>query len=218
MESSTKIITWNEIESAAEQVFNLWVDSLSELKWAKDAWEILTTSGLITYSNEIERAEKLIYFLSLAGIYRDFWCLAADECWEIEYKEIADSLGIGIEAFNKQQLIEYIELIQEDTDIENNFYNSCFQELADENREIVYSSLLQGFGDVSEFFVSLWRSGQDNSVSTQTYYDDDEDEDEEDSSEENKEIYESDQDILNTATPEKLRAFEWITEGCYSCQ
>ena len=216
MESSTKIITWNEVESVADQVFDLWIDNLSELKWAKDAWEILTTSGLTTYCNEIERPEKLIYFLSLAGIYRDFWCLAADECWEIEYKEIADSLGIGIEAFNKQQLIKYIDLIKEDTDIENNFYtfyNSCFQELADENREIVYSSLLQGFGNVSGFFVSLWRSGQNNSVSTQTYYDD-----EDDTFEENKEIYESDQDILNTVTPEKLRAFEWIEEECYPCQ
>ncbi len=228
-------ITWYSIEFAAQQVFDLWVGHLAELKWAKEAWEILTAAGLTTYSNEIERSEKLIYFLSLAGIYRDFWCLAVDECVEIEYKQVADNLRIGIEAFNKEQLCEYIQLVQEDqyegieikllnkqqlldyiqlihedADLEDttyNFYNSHFKQLANENRRTVYSALVQGFGNNTDFFISLWRSGQNNSDRNHFNYNYQDDEDIED-------LDDTDQDILNTPTPEKERAFIWIEEGC----
>ncbi|WP_427159516.1 hypothetical protein ACQFX9_26385 [Aliinostoc sp. HNIBRCY26] len=144
---------------------------------------------MTSYSNEIERSEKLVYFLSLAGIYRDFWCLAADECFEFEYKHLADDLRMGIEAFNEEQLREYIYLIQEEIyagvdihilnkqqlldyinlihkytySIKNtyNFCNSELQKLANQGRQFVYSALLQSFdNDVNEFFLSLYCTAQ----------------------------------------------------------
>ena len=43
--SKTKKIEWDEIETAATKMFNVWIDG-DELKWAKEAWKRLAKAGL----------------------------------------------------------------------------------------------------------------------------------------------------------------------------
>jgi hypothetical protein len=62
--SNAKIFTWRKIESAAKLAFNIYA-AQSELKWAKQAWELLIEEGLATYSNS-HTCEAQSSFLSSA--------------------------------------------------------------------------------------------------------------------------------------------------------
>jgi len=81
-----------------------------------------------------------------------------------------------------------------------------FRELANEHRKDVYSALLNGHGgDEGKLFISLWRSCES---SPEYEFSDDEDIEDEN-------FHETDEYILNNSTPEKSKAYQWITEGCY---
>ena len=65
------------------------------------------------------------------------------------------------------------------------------------------ASLLSGFGDVSGLFVSLWRSG-----TTSAEAEDDEGRNSDDGDPE------TEWQILNDVTSDKLAAFSWLDNGC----
>ncbi len=237
MENNSKLISWDEVKLTAEEAFDIWVGQ-PEINWAKKAWEIIGEAGLTSYSNECEYQERMIYFLALAGVYRDFCCAAFDECVGYNYAEWAESLGIKIAALSKDKIIEFIDSIEEhltELDEEGIFGIENFKEkekefiedhlegIANDARKVIVPELLRGFGDDSGLFVSFWKSTKKENEACQStskiddeddYYEDNEDEDDyyED------DYYETDEDILNTLTPNKEQAFMWITEGCYPYQ
>jgi hypothetical protein len=219
MVESTQKVTWDDIKDTAKEVFNVWVLQ-SEINWAKEAWAILEQAGITSYSTEIERQEKLIYFLALAGIYLDFCCVAFEECIEYDYLEWTSSLGIEMAAFSKYKIIDFIkfieqELIQMDRSVtfsienfeENKkyFFEENLQEIVDESRRVIFPKILNGFGGEPGLFVSLYKT------TINEYNHDNRDNDDDDYEDD----YETDEEILNDLTNNKLEAYNWITEGCF---
>lgn len=76
--------------------------------------------------------------------------------------------------------------------------------LTNQAREEVLDSLLKGFGGVSALFLSLWRS---RTASAEAEGDDDVEDD-------GDRDHETDWQVLNDATTEKLAAFSWLEAGC----
>lgn len=81
-----KTLTWNDVADAADLAFNIWVGQ-PELRWAKQAWELIIKAGLATYTNELERCKAVTRFLALGGLYHDFCKVAWDEKDEPNYVE-----------------------------------------------------------------------------------------------------------------------------------
>src|SRR5687768_5131745 len=76
-----KVLGWEDVREAAAEAFNVWTFG-SELRWAEDAWTHIVAAGLADYTSEISRARVAVRFLSLASLYRDWCCIAHEECLE----------------------------------------------------------------------------------------------------------------------------------------
>lgn len=201
------ILTWDEIESAAARAFSIWTGQ-PELRWAKEAWQILSDAGLAAYEGELDRHRAIIRFLALAGIYSD-WCAAA---WG-EYSDLQCSYwteGLDVNAFRLGQLVGADE-DSEDGELDDNVLTEeALHRLADAARPDVVRALLGHFGTASGLFLSLWRSMDFPHDEI-----DDQENEEDDWDDEGSRDTPTDDAILNEITDEKLRAFDWTQDGCY---
>lgn len=206
-ENMKNILSWDDVRPVADQIFSIWVDQ-PELKWAKQAWEIIIQEGLADYSNENERCEAAIRFLALCGIYYDFCQIAFEEHNELYYGNWAEELEVppirvGLRlGYNPG---DWINLYEDEEEL----FREGIKYLADQARAEVWKALCKGFGQLdgrkegneADLFLSLWKSNWSD-------FDQDED-DEEDGRE-------TDWEILNDITEGKAAAYEWISSECES--
>jgi hypothetical protein len=184
-------LTWEELEPALNLSYSVW-DNEEKRAWANKAWSILSKAKLTQYATGVERAEVVVRFLTLTGIFADFYEIAFQDGFEPEYTELAESLELSP--------LRVGQLIGRDADCDDGqedseLYRDALRYLVSEARSEVCQTLIEGFGNAPALFISLWRANP--------YYAD-------------KEIV-SDDDIVNDdLTPEKHIAYQWITEGCYS--
>jgi hypothetical protein len=215
-------LDWADFEEVAAQAFSIWVGQ-PELRWAREAWEILGRAGLSRYHGERERATVAIRFLALAGFYHDFCEIAWEEYSEPEYDEWATSLGVS--PFRVGQLIaDAADFDEDDTDDDGDDVSAAVRYLAEQERPRVVRALRNAYGGTSGLFLALWRSCRPEAVQKTRAepaenrsgdpqqleleeFDDEEGEDEDEFDEE------TDDEILNDATAEKMAAFEWLEEG-----
>src|SRR6059036_2580072 len=194
-------VSWSELASTAGIAFCIWMDQ-PELQCAERAWESLNGAGLASYQNRRERYAVTLRFLALAGIYHDFCQVAWDELTAPDYREWADELGLG--AFQiglllgaRQELSpNVLEEKNQESDAEEEV-GAALEQLVAAVRTDVFLALRDGLGGVSMLFASLWRSRPpsiDNEVDTDES--------------------ESDLDVLNDVTSDKVRAFGWVESGC----
>jgi hypothetical protein len=80
--------------------------------------------------------------------------------------------------------------------------------LMDREHDAVVAALLDGYGSTEDLFIALWRSNR--SPDDRRWLDDDDDESDDD------QLAETDWDILNDLTAEKMAGYEWIAAGCES--
>ena len=188
-----KVLTWADVLPAAEKAFAIWMDH-PERHWAKAAWKVLVRAGLAAYANEAERCQVVIRFIALAGLYHDF----CQEAWGLPshgyhlYLDWAQELSIT--PLRVGQLLGRDPTWDKDYS-EDELVPGALKALTDRAREEVHSALLEGFGGISLLFASLWRSndaprGQEGWTP------------------------ETDDEILNEATGDKVVAFGWVEEGC----
>jgi hypothetical protein len=154
-----------------------------ELKWAEDAWRALEGCGLTSYGSEVERHKVLMHLLTLGTIYYQFCSLAWDEEHEIHYVEWAEDLGI--DSLRVGQIIgpKLEDDEEEDPQI---VLELAISELVVGDKNKVRRALESGMGGEQGVFVALWASKGDE---------------------------ENPDEILNVVTPDKMRAFEWISQG-----
>jgi hypothetical protein len=183
-------ITWDELQPALNLSYSVW-DEEEKRAWARKAWSILSKAKLTQYTTGVERAEVIIRFLALTGIFADFYEIAFQDGYEPENTELAESLDLS--PLRVGQLIGRDSDCDDELD-DSELYRDALRYLASEARHEVYRALIEGFGNASALFISLWRSN--------FYYADEE--------------LVSDEDIVSSdLTPEKHTAYEWITEGCH---
>lgn len=152
MEQPTKI-TWDDISTAADSMFNVWVGH-PELNWAKAAWKILETKGLTSYSNEIDKTWVHVRLMTLGTIYKEFCCQAFEECIEPDYYDWTEELQISPLRIGQLTGPEYDPETEEDHDL----VEQAVKELVNNARRDVCKALKEGFGSDSMLFASLWMS------------------------------------------------------------
>jgi hypothetical protein len=177
-------LQWSEIEAAAKAAFNVWVEA-PELAWAKQAWHILETHGLIDYSEEFERHTVAFRFLVLGGIYRDFCAVYWEEPTDRWYSEWAVSLDLS--ALILGQLYGQLPdepLIEDESEV--------LDTLVENERQAVVDALRAGFGSDAKLYESLARSREPQNART-----------DDDHAEDHTEI-----NSQNSA------GYGWVSEGC----
>ena len=183
-------VTWNDIAECADRAFSVFLPQVG-LKWARRTWAILTKSGLTSYTTETQSYIVLFRFLVLAGIYRDFCDAAFDEQSYLEYGYWAEPLDL------EYGLVFQIAAKNNDWEIdEDAAVEDALLFLVEKHRDEVVQALLDGFGGTSMLFESLW-------LITHTPIEDDDDEESL-----------TQEDAFWPVTGEKMRAFEWVSEGC----
>lgn len=115
---------------------------------------------------------------------------------------------------------------------------SALQTLTEAERDTVRDALLTGFGGIDGLFLSLWRinhpapvpkppkpekpvkekpsTSPTETLSLFSTEDEENEEDDEEEDEEDDVFAEDDWAVLNSPSPEKMAAHEWLTDGCYS--
>jgi 5-methylcytosine-specific restriction protein B len=203
--SKSNTLTWSDVAGAAEEAFAGFRQPGLEKgasDWAYQAWDTLIQAGLARFSTETERCQVIIRFLALAGFYLEFCKVAWKENVKANYYSWVEALGF-IHYYAIHHYAE--ELVSSDSDWESfkdddyQLDDSVFEKLADSVRPEVLSALLDGFGNISMLFISLWRTN------TPEIGGDDEPDD----------CYETDDEILNySLTPQKATALNWLNQQC----
>jgi hypothetical protein len=184
-------VVWENVGESADKAFSVFLPQVG-LKWARNAWAILSKSGLTSYSTEIERYAVLFRFLVLAGIYRDFCDAAFDEHSYLEYDYWAEPLELD------SALV--FQMVGKDPEWEIEEYaemDSALLFLVEKHRSEVCKALLDGFGGVNGLFESLW-------LTTHPPEEDDDDCDE----------VVTQNDAFEPVTVDRMMAYEWVSEGC----
>jgi len=183
-------LTLDELQPALHLSHSVW-DEEEKKEWAKKVWGILSQAKLTQYETGVERAEVILRFLALTGIFADFYEIAFLDGFEPEYTELAESLDLSP--------LRVGQLIGRDADCDegqedSELYSNALRYLANEARAEVRRALINGFGSASQLFISLWRANH--------YYAD-------------EELVPDDDIVSNDLTPEKHIAYEWIIGGCH---
>ena len=180
-------VVWDDVVESADKAFSIFLPQVG-LKWARNAWEILSKSELTSYSAETERYIVLFRFLALAGIYRDFCDAAFDESSYLEYDDWAEPLELD------SALV--FQMVGEDSDWEideNAEMSDALLFLVEKRRSEVCKALLDSFGGVNDLFESLWLTThppkEDEEVVTQN-------------------------GTFGPVTADRMRAYEWVSNGC----
>ena len=180
-------VVWDDVVESADKAFSIFLPQVG-LKWARNAWEILSKSELTSYSAETERYIVLFRFLALAGIYRDFCDAAFDESSYLEYDDWSEPLELDSALF--------FQMVGEDSDWEideNAEMSDALLFLVEKRRSEVCKALLDSFGGVNDLFESLWLTThppkEDEEVVTQN-------------------------GTFGPVTADRMRAYEWVSNGC----
>jgi hypothetical protein len=154
-------LSWDEIEAAVEEDFELWIGPL-EVQWIKLAWSTLAESGATSFSTQIERTQVVIRFLALVSIYRDFCWVAWQSRCEVDYYEWAEALESS--PFRVGQLVGLGTNVDDESDYIA--LSEALEDLAHKAREWVLQALLRGFGGRVKLFISLWDSQVSDHISS----------------------------------------------------
>ena len=87
-------LTWDELQPALDLSHSVWDEEEKKAR-ARKAWSILSQAKLTQYETGVERAEVILRFLALTGIFADFYEIAFQDGYEPEYTELAESLDLS---------------------------------------------------------------------------------------------------------------------------
>lgn len=87
------LIGIDDLTPAISMSYSVW-DSEEKRAWARRAWSILSQARLIQYVTGVGRAEVVIRFLALTGIFADFYEIAFEDGYTPQYADLAESLDL----------------------------------------------------------------------------------------------------------------------------
>ena len=125
--------------------------------------------------------------MTLGVIFREFCELARGEPHDADITDWADILDIKPVRVDQALGPHSLENSHDPINL-----GTALMALIDRYRPEVFEVLVKAFGNESSLFLSLWRASEGGAI---------------DEPEENEES------VLNEVTPERMKAFEWITEG-----
>ncbi len=190
--SSSRSITWDQLEVAAEEAFRVF--GAAEMTGARQMWAVLAEQGLTAAPDELARHRVGVRFLALAGIYHDF-------CYHAWKKEIEPRLAewayyLELQPLRIGQLLG-AEVPLKGAVTEAETLEAALAELTRRERPVLFQALVRGLGTPSKVFVALWRTREVPGAQAEG----------------NGSGRESDEAILNDLSFEKIAAFEFVSKG-----
>jgi hypothetical protein len=191
MNQFSQHLPWNAIEPVAEELFG--VLGKSELAWAGQAWRHLASAGLASAANEVERHLASVRAMTLATVYRDFCRLA----WKVRSDfSLADWwVYLDLQPLRLGQLLG-VEADLDGARSEAELVDQGLRLLTTRERSPLWDALCAGFGNSSRLFIALWRTREDPATGLGP-----------------NGKAESDEEILNDLSFEKIDAFEFVSRG-----
>jgi hypothetical protein len=129
-----------------------------EQAWLNKAWGMLAEEGLVTFEVEPERTQVAIRAMALALMYLDF----CGKVFEVNTEEPpvadwADILGLTQEMLiaKSNHLCQKSYTIQDLEEEGEEFLYNMIVELSNYARDEVFDALVNNFGDINDFFMSL---------------------------------------------------------------
>ncbi|MFB2936264.1 McrB family protein [Aerosakkonemataceae cyanobacterium BLCC-F154] len=194
--SGADILTWSNLDYIAELAFCEIDDQLEieegSWEWIEQAWEIIIQAGMASYSTEIEHCQVVIRFLALFAFYIEFYGMVCGK--DAEFNYLVNSWEeTGITTSHIRQLV-WSKYDNNQAEGQDNLNVRAIQYLANNERKKILAALVEGFGNLSMLFVSLWQSSLPEIE------------------EDNREYgnYETDDEIVNYLTNEELAVFKWL--------
>lgn len=181
-----QMFKWNKLKNSADTMFSIFISG-EETKFAHKAWDIIVKSGLANFTNELEEGIVKLRFIALADIYLDYCKVAHEEDNESDYYGWEDNLNIG--KLVLEEIYQTILTPEERENIDPDIPN-MMQQLSYHYRNDVYDCLVKGYGSDDILFLNLWRSTHKDARK------------------------ETDSDILNDLTFEKMGVSQWLSGGC----
>ncbi len=197
---STNVLGLNEIAHVLQQAFDK-----KEWTWARDAWQSLVDHHLADCGTELERCRSGIRFIGLLDFYADWYEIAFEDTFHVDYAHIAQQLMVlphlSLLIGDKPEYADY----EHDAEC----LHDALRFLAHEVRSEIVAALKTHYGNTSGFFVALWNSNKlprptDFEAKTEKY-------------ETERFLYQGTADeILNESVEEKLAAWMWLEQGAGS--
>lgn len=192
MATGTHTLGWDHFSEVAEELFK--VLGRSEILWAQQAWEHLQRAGLCTVDSELDRARVSVRFIALACIYRDFCALAWKKRLPPHFAEWA--VYLDLHPLRIGQLLGTNAPMPEGA-AEEDLLHAALQILANRERPELHRMLTQVYGGSSRLFASLWRT-REHLPGTPAA---------------KRDTRETDDEILNNLSFEKIDAYEFVSKG-----
>lgn len=212
-------LTFEEVKGALEGAFP---DAHARL-WANEAWAALIKLGLASFTNELERCEAALRFIAFTGFYKD-WQAQAEECDRaFDYGEMLPALRLT--PFRLGQLIGRHSDFLDDADFDpytslnrdEQLLKRAMLHLEFEARSAVVTALMAHYGGASGLFVALWNSDKQPRPADYDQkwekYDSQRAWDMEHLHMWVPPYQDTDDEILNDVTGDKLRLWTWLDQG-----
>ena len=154
--SATQKVKWDEIETAATKMFNVWIDGAA-LKWAKEAWKHLAKAGLTEATTILEITATKLRLVTLAQIYQEFSGFAWDENPETPLDYLAENLEIDPVALGilagKANPNDFEDLTEDDY-----LLGAALETVTDSQRQEIFECLRTAYGDNFRLYSRLWHT------------------------------------------------------------
>jgi len=154
--SKTQKIEWDEIETAATKMFNVWIDG-AELKWAKEAWKHLAKAGLTEANTILEITATKLRLVTLARIYQEFSGFAWDENPETPLDYLAEDLEIDPVALGilaaQADPNDFEDFTEDDF-----LLGAALETVTDSQRHEIFECLRKAYGDEFKLYNRLWHT------------------------------------------------------------
>jgi hypothetical protein len=185
------ILRWDRFAEAAEELFK--VLGRSELVWAEQAWDHVVRAGLAEAHSELDRHRVVVRLIALASVYREFSSLAWKRSTRCHYAEWA--VFLDLVPLRLGQLLGEKAALPEKAK-EERLLEEAVAILVNRERAELHKVLVAGYGTVSKLFAAMWRTREKPTDAGGT-----------------PESRETDEEILNDLSFEKIDSFEFVSKG-----
>lgn len=192
MAAPPRTLTWKHFSEVAEEFFKIF--GRSELVWAQQMWEHLLKAGMCTVDGELDRCRVCVRFVALACIYREFCATAWKKRLAPHFHEWA--VYLDLHPLRLGQLLGTNAPLQEARKDED-LIHAAMQVLVNRERTELHRVLVAAHGSPSRLFASMWRTREHPPGSPGAA----------------KQKRESDDEILNDLSFEKIDAYEFVSKG-----
>ena len=156
MMSDTENIKWEDVESVATKMFNVWVDG-TELEWAKEAWSHLTEAGLVGTTTILDMTAANLRLVTLALIYQEFCSFAWDENPDVPVGYLAEDLEIDAVALAVLGAKADPDEFEEFTD-DHKLREAALLAVTNSQRQEIFECLKTAYGNEFRLYGRLWHT------------------------------------------------------------